>query len=313
MDTQESPQAAASVSSSIDLIARAAASALLVVYGLGFVILGFHDARYGVVQFSPFRTRIFLVGFVFAALVSLAAAAQHYGFVYIAPLNAVRADTDPARRKERETVLAGGFIFTACVMASVFNSFLFGSIRLPPPNRWHIIAWFGFYALAWTAFVGINKIFAKRPTLSVFLSLLSGGVFFAGVANLPLSETWSALAVFFALVGWETMAFKRSTDKLRHFSDFTNWIILLSVLWMYILGIFGNLHPRWGGGRPTPIQIFQNSATPGLPASPMDALLLDETDQGLYVLLSPTGKAFFIPRTNIATIFFGTKEELTKK
>jgi hypothetical protein len=41
--------------------------------------------------------------------------------------------------------------------------------------------------------------------------------------------------------------------------------------------------------------------------------LLDENDQGLYILFSPTGRAFFVPKTNVAAIFFGTKEELTKK
>jgi hypothetical protein len=45
----------------------------------------------------------------------------------------------------------------------------------------------------------------------------------------------------------------------------------------------------------------------------MDALLLDETDQGLYVLLSPTGQAYFVPRGNVASMFFGTKDQLSKK
>ena len=71
-DTDQASQSSASPSApgattaplpfSMDLITRSIASALLMVYGLGFVILGFHDARYGVVQFSPFRTRIVLVG-----------------------------------------------------------------------------------------------------------------------------------------------------------------------------------------------------------------------------------------------------------
>jgi len=288
---------------------------LLVVYGLGFVILGFHDARYGVVQFSPFRARIFLAGFVFAALVAFAAAAQHYGFMYMAPLHAVRSDTAPERRKERETVLASGFIFTAGFMATVFNTFLFGSMHAPPPTTWHTIFWLGFYALLWTVFLYINTIFAKKPGLSVFLALLAYVAFLPGITTAAIrpSETWATLAIFFAMIGWETMVFKRSDNGLKHFSNFTNWIILWLIVWLYILGIFGDLPPRWGGGRPTPVQIFQNNPAPGLPANPVDALLLDENDQGLYILLSPTGRAFFVPRTNVATMFFGTRAELMKK
>jgi hypothetical protein len=41
--------------------------------------------------------------------------------------------------------------------------------------------------------------------------------------------------------------------------------------------------------------------------------VLDETNQGLYVLLSPTGKALFIPRSNVSSILFGSREDLPKK
>src|SRR5438309_495472 len=71
----------------LELTTKSSASILIVIYGLGFVILGFNDAKYGVVQFSPFRARIVLVGFVFAMLVALAAAAYHYRIAYIAPLD----------------------------------------------------------------------------------------------------------------------------------------------------------------------------------------------------------------------------------
>ena len=312
MDTDGNPQCVPSINVSIDLITRAAASALLVVYGLGFVILAFHDARYGVVQFSPFRARIVLVGFVFTVLVGLAAGAQHYGLLYAAPLETVRADTAPERRPHRETVLAGGFVFTACLMAAIFNAFLFSSVRVQPPDRRHQIAWFAGYALLWFVFLFINRIFTKRPGLSVFLSILAY-LFFLAFLGTYNSSTVTSLAVFFALIGWETMAIKRSGNRLKYISDFTNWVIVLLILSVYLFQIFGALPPRWGGGQPTPVQIFQSNPAPALPGNPVDALLLDESDQGLYVLLSPTGRAFFIPRASVATIFFGTKEELAKR
>lgn len=310
MDTEAKPQSPSPVSASIELITRATASALLIVYGLGFVILGFHDARYGVIQFSPFRTRIVLVGFVFTALVALAAGAQHYGIAYLAPLESVRGDAEPERRAQRETVLAGGFVFTACFMATIFNLFLFSSLHAPTPNKWRVILWISVYALVWVVFFLINKIFVKRPFLSAFLSTLAYVLFLGSLTETYPSGTWDSLAAFFAMVAWQTMAIKRSKSKLKYVSDFMNWVILLLILWVYILQIFSVLPPRWGGGRPTPVLVFQNNPAPGLPINPVDALLLDENEQGLYVLLSPTGRAFFIPRNNVATVFFGTKEEL---
>ena len=40
--------------------------------------------------------------------------------------------------------------------------------------------------------------------------------------------------------------------------------------------------------------VYLNNAVPWSSENPMQVLLLDETDQGFYVLLSPTGKAFFV-------------------
>jgi hypothetical protein len=89
--------------------------------------------------------------------------------------------------------------------------------------------------------------------------------------------------------------------------------MLLWIIWIYISQIFILLPPRWGGGQPTPIVVYLNNAAPWSPENPTQVLLLDETDQGLYILLSPSGKAFFLPRSNVASVFFGTKDEAAKK
>jgi hypothetical protein len=59
--------------------------------------------------------------------------------------------------------------------------------------------------------------------------------------------------------------------------------------------------------------IFQINPTPLSTSNPVGALLLDETDQGFYILLSADGKAFFIPRSNVASIFFGSKGDFAGK
>src|SRR5260221_3900870 len=78
---------------------------------------------------------------------------------------------------------------------------------------------------------------------------------------------------------------KRARSPLRFAFDYRSWYLAAAVLWIYITQIFGNLPPKWGGGKPTPILIFQHSPAPWSPSNPTDALLLDETDQGFYVLL----------------------------
>jgi MFS family permease len=298
----------------LELTTKSSASILIIIYGLGFVILGFHDAKYGVVQFSPFRARIVLVGFVFAMLVALAAAAYHYRYAYIAPLESVVKDLAPERHRERDTVLAAGFIFTAFLMASLIGMFI---LNLPQANsvaiRWRLL-YLGTYLAALGIYHLVNKIFSRKPRLALILSLIASFGFLLALPNSGGSyyQAIGGLATIFMLVGWHTYSIK-ATGPLKYASDFRNWLFVLLFLWTYISSVFNNIPPRWGGGQPTPVVIFQNTQAPWSPSNPMDAFLLDETDQGFYVLLTPTGKAFFMPRGNVETVFFGTKEELTKK
>jgi hypothetical protein len=303
------------LSFSIDVITRSTASILLLIYGIGFVILGFHDARYGVVQFSPFRARIVLVGFVFAMLVSLAAAAQHYSLAYFQPLEPVVKDSDPQRRRHRETILTAGFIFTAGVISTFLGTFLFHSSPVQKSSEplWRTFAGIALYLLGATVLVVAAKTFPKKPGFAVFLSLLAFTFVLGALLRPGGSTPTSYLALMLALVGWHTTWIKREGNPIRYALDFRNWYFVLFLLWIYISQIFGALPARWGGGQPTPIQVFQSNPAPWSPSNPMDALLLDETDQGIYVLLPPTGKAFFVPRSNVASVFFGSKDDLAKK
>lgn len=304
---------AAPLTFSIDLITRLIATLLLIVYGVGFVIPGFHDARYGVVQFSPFRTRIVLVGLVFVALVGLTALAEPTLIPGWDNLESVRADSDPKRRFFRETVLAAGFIFTASLMATLLGLFLFSSAPRPPWkwSRWLI--WLAAYFLLLRGFDYINKIFASKPRRAAFLAAAAYVIFLTAITAIFPSSPWAQLTLFFALVRFEMASPGRAGGTLKWLKNPLTWPILLWIIWIYISWIFILLPPRWGGGQPTPILVYLNSPAPWSSENPLQVLLLDETDQGLYVLLSPSGKAFFVPRSNVASVFFGTKDEAAKK
>jgi hypothetical protein len=300
---------------SVDLITRSTAPLLLMVYGLGFVILGFHDARYGVVQFSPFRTRIVLVGLVFAALVGLTALAEPTLIPGWDNLESVRADSDPKRRFFRETVLAAGFIFTATLMASLLSAFLFSSVHGQPPWKWwRWLIWLAAYFLLLGGFDYINKIFVSKPRRAALLAVTAYVIFLAAMtAIFPYPTPWVQLAFFFALVRFEIASPRRSGGTLKYLANPLSWPLPLVIIWIYISQIFILLPPRWGGGQPTPIVVYLNNPVAWSPENPTQVLLLDETDQGIYVLLSPSGKAFFVPRSNVASVFFGTKDEAAKK
>jgi hypothetical protein len=300
----------------IDLITRTAATALLFIYGIGFVILGFHDAKYGVIQFSPFRARIFLVGFVFASFVSLAAAAYHYSFAYFGPLELIVKDIDPLRRGYRETVLISGFVFTATLIASYLGGFIF--YNSPEMTKmyeplWQGIASVAIYGIGLLLFFVAAKIYMKRPGLATVLSLFAAITVLASRFFQPHQKPSFYLTLLLFVVGFHTALIKQERNHMRYMLDFRNWFFVFILLWLYINGVFNAVPQRWGGGQPTPVQIFQNNPASWSPSNPMDVLMLDESDQGFYVLLSPNGKAFFVPRSNVSSILFGSKSDLPKK
>lgn len=297
---------------SIDFITRATASVLLFIYGVGFVILGFHDARYGVVQFSPFRARIVLVGLVFTALVGLTIWALNTRTAYWNVLKNVQADQDPERRWNKEFVLMCGFIFSATVIAQLLALFMFASVKYQRPPAWHWAVWVVVYLMLLWVFDYVDRIFSAYPRRAGWTAIIAMAVYLSSLCALFLSVPWAQLSLFIVLVTLQAGLLKLNGPR-RHFSSLWSWLNFFLVIWTYITQIFVILPPRWGGGQPTPIQVFQNTPAQWAPSNPVDVLLLDETDQGLYVLLSPGGKAFFVPRSNVASVFFGSKDELPKK
>jgi hypothetical protein len=302
---------------SLDLVAKSTATFVALIYGLGFVILTFHDAEYGVAQFSAFRARILLVGFVFVTVVTSAAAAQHYGLAQLTSVESIMKDTEPKRHIHREIILAAAFVYTAELISSILSNFLFYSVpaqKTSSPSLWRLIAALASFLLGLAIFILVGKVYLKRPKVAASLAVLAFAMavtsFFLSPAN---SSPFNYLTVILFLVGWQTTWIKNSNDPIAYFLDYRLWQFPLIVLWLYISQVFGALPPRWGGGQPIPIQIFQNAPAPWSVSNPVDALLLDETDQGLYVLLSPSGRAYFVPRSNVASMFFGTKDQLSKK
>jgi hypothetical protein len=302
---------------SIDLIAKSTATFVALIYSLGFVILTFHDAEYGVAQFSAFRARILLVGFVFVTVVTSAAAAQHYGLAHLPSVEPIMNDTEPKRHIHREIILAAAFVYTAELISSLLSNFLFHDVpaqNAGTPPLWRLIAALASFLLGLTVFALVGKLYLKKPKLATILAVLAFVMavtsFFLSSAN---SSPFNYLTIILFLVGWQTTWIKGANNPIAYFLDYRLWQFPLIILWLYISQVFGALPPRWGGGQPIPIQIFQNAPAPWSVSNPMDALLLDETDQGLYVLLSPSGRAYFVPRSNVASMFFGTKDELSQK
>lgn len=295
----------------VDWIARTSATVLVVCYGAGFIILAAHDAHYGIVQFSPLRPRIFFVGFVFCTLAVLSAAAEFYGLSLLPSLKAIVDDTEPARQGARRSVLSGGFVFTAFLMAFLFG--LINSTAAPKVQpTWFVILAIALIVILGVAVARVSREFAAHPARTAYIMLGLVLAFFILVYSYVQLET-ANLTVFLILAAWIVNDVgKRHPDRLKSALDFWNWVWIAFLFAFYVIEVFPNIQSKWGGGATVPVVLYLNERVPWFDSIVAPVSLVDETDNGFYVVLSPKGKAFFIPRAHVSSVYFGSKDDLPK-
>ena len=122
-----------------------------------------------------------MVGFVFSLLVSLAAAAYHYGFAYFSPVKPVVNDSEPKRRF-LTIVLGVGFLYTAGLISALLGNFIFfqSPVQHDRTNWIQSVEGIGLYMLAFVLLMIASGNFRKRPEVATLLSLL--GLAFAILA-----------------------------------------------------------------------------------------------------------------------------------
>jgi hypothetical protein len=298
----------------LDALARSSATLLLVMYGAGFVILAAYEARYGIAQFGPLRARIFLVGFAFVALSALPIAAHHYGFANYGPIKTIRENKEPAVQRERGLVLVCGFAITAYWMALAFNLLLF--IEEAPKRDEHFWVRQASFAAAWFALFWIYEWIAKRltehPKQSAILASVTS-VVFMGLLTWSAPETISGLTCWFWVAATAGSSIRSSPNRVSFLLDFRNWLWIILSISIYVSSIMGHMQQKFGGGAPVPAVIYLNKPlafTGG--NTTIEVALLDETEQGYYVLPRDKHKALFIPRGEVTSIYFGPAEDSPK-
>lgn len=289
-------------------LVRSGAVLVAVVYGTGFVILAGHDAHYGIFEFDLLRARVFLVGFVFIVLCALSAAARHYSFAYFSPLSPVVENTDRTLRIKREVVLTAGFVFTAFIIAGQFGFYLFAANAVAAEalhKFWlELAAGVPAVALMFTAYSWVGKRFATQSTKATLVAVAASAAF-VGLIYIAGETIEANMTVWFVLIALFVLDVKSAQGWARYALDFRSWFNFLAILVFYVVLVFGTIQPRFGGGAPLPAVLYLNQPVAWLKAGPVVTSLVDETNQGFYVLLGSKKRALFLPRSSVAAVYFG--------
>jgi hypothetical protein len=282
-----------------ETFSKAVAGIAIALYASGFLAVSLYHSKFGFVGTNPFRPRVLAAGawfFFFTSIpVSIAA-----GF---------RADSWRKIGKNAAT------LWVACISLSfLLGNLLFDYttdsrpfIHLP---TWGWIAigvvWMSLVAAtapasfklpewaAITASVLLTALYLVNPLVSFFrhqFNTLCLGLWFFGVATVALME--------FKL---------RNRENLTSFGGWSKPMgVLLGALLLFSQYVYPHLKASWGGGTPVNVTVYFTKDSLLNPNKAVQAQLIDESDEGFYIVGLKESKAIFVPRSAVAMVYFADK------
>lgn len=277
------------------------------VYLFGFIIVSIFDATYGIADFSLFRTKVIAVGTVFVVLVGLGMVLTFRMFsLFGLTLERAHFSAVTVTAQNRSFVIADVALsipFGCCGLAFLLT-FLSSTFLVWSGNGFNLI----FIAFAVTAALGVagRKWFSAHPLLFVFLSALNTAAFFLilfrySVRSFFWMVVWLSLVCVFTL---QTSLKIRNSEEARK----TEWerlflVIVPAVFGLYAAKVYPTIRHQFGGGEPVPIVLHLAKKVPVFDSETIPVSLIDETEQGYYVV-RVSDKAVFVARGLVEEVEF---------
>jgi hypothetical protein len=277
------------------------------VYLFGFIIVSINDASYGIADFGLFRTKVIAVGTLFVLLLSLPMLLTFRIFSLFG-LTVESADISwlvatPANRSYVIAVVALSIPFASFGLAFplvfLFNTF----------PEWKGMG-FGLFILTGALLITL-RVFAKKwfnvhPLLFVLLCFLDTAALFLILFEFADRQifwfvVWLSLACLFTLqISLKILR----RDEARK----TEWerlflTIIPVVFFVYADKVYPNIKHQYGGGAPVPVVLHLTKKLPIFDSESVPFALIDETEQGYYVVRG-SDKAVFIARGLVEEVEF---------
>jgi branched-subunit amino acid transport protein len=293
----------------LDSISKAAVVGILALYVFGFLIVSIHNAEYGFSELNPLKPRIAAAGSLFTLFCV-------YPIVVARRLYSHSLQLNPEQRFSRAMVASLNFlstcIFSAIVLARLYEakpSQVTGST-----SRWmtlaeivtvlaFLVAWGWLMATGWTYFV-------KHPMKVAVGAFAIVMLLVTYLYHYSDKEILFAVALWFFAVGAGSELVRYSLKQAQPERRFTtNELLFPSILLLtfFALEVYPRVKPSWGGGGATPVVVYFSHDSRILPNQELQGDLLDESDNGVYVVKKGEKQAIFIPRRAIAAMYFSDK------
>jgi len=281
------------------LFSKLAATGVLLVYAVGFLITSLYCIDFGFSPVNPFRARVASAGAWFGILVLVP---MFVGRLVLRRHIAMQVEAKPWQKWS-----VFGF---SLYLASYSAAFLLSpGFQIRERLRTSIIP-FG-VAIGVTVLVAgpIYKWWKKR-TLSVVILLLTLVVLLQ--IHLVRAMTQGSGFTVDALMLWLFLVAIASVTDLHDFPTNFGWHtdwhatvgLALILLTVFASHVYPNIKASWGGGETLPVTLYLNGNAPVMPNQRWHVQLIEESDNGYYVLNKGEKRAVFIPRSAVALVYF---------
>jgi hypothetical protein len=289
-----------------DLAAKSSATLLASIYASGFLIVSVYEGQYGFALFDLFKPRIFSAGILFSVFLLMPILAASRVF----RLFGLETATEQVRL--RPEILWYRRLSFACqyyvltVALAFAAGLLFENTVLPLSPRLFFVIYPSLLAPA----IVFGWIVNKRPVIvllvNIYILALSAAVIFFSMHRdfFWLTAWFYAVGIAF-VIGY----FKVTSPELRRTVKweraFVNGVVFVVI---FATVFYGKIRIWFGGGGPVAATITLSQKLPISDSLTTSVMILDETEFGFYVLTEGNRRAFFIPRSEVASVSFGNRK-----
>jgi|SRR5208282_511157 hypothetical protein len=285
-----------------DSLSKSVATIAIVVYASGFLIVSLHHSRYGFVGTNPFRPRVLAAGawFLFLSVIPIAAAIAY--------------------REWSWSKIAQNFLWCYCVsiaLSAPFAYLLFDINYVTTPTP--LLTWVvGIPAFIWLMGVIIMVVLRavgsqqNRSSLLDVVTVAPVLIFVAYDVQEMMFGSFEqgAVRIWFFGVFVVTIALFKVFSKIK-LAEGGQWSRPLATMFMALLLFARYYYPHmkasWGGGAPVSVTIYFTKDSAISPNKAVSAQLIEESDEGFYIVGPKETKAIYVPRSAVALVYFSDR------
>jgi hypothetical protein len=283
-----------------DTLSKSIAGIAIALYACGFLVVSLYHAKFGFVGTNPFRPRVLAAGawFSFFTAIPVSIAFRYRN----KPWSKIANDAYP--------------LWLAAWALSVPLSFIifeFSSYQdYQPLGKWVLTV--SILSVVAVILADILKSKKKGPQWLPALLSVPAVLYFAfyPLRNLFTNHHFDTSTVtLWFFVAFLVIKLELSIRSGRSLADGGEWskplVLVFSLLLVFSLEIYPHLKASWGGGTPENVTVYFSKDSLLNPNKAVQAQLIEESDEGFYIVGPKELKAIFIPRSAVAMIYFADK------